>query len=177
MDSLDVFEVLVRENSGMLTAFIRAAVPRDVAVDDIWQETMLTAWRRWDDYDRSRPFGAWLRGIANKNILAWSRKQANEHLWCDGATLEYFSQTFGRIQQLKGDTFQDKLDALRACIRGLPAEYQAAISLRYEEELMPAAMAAKLSLKTETVKKQLARAKTRLLDCINRKLASTATQT
>jgi RNA polymerase sigma factor (sigma-70 family) len=175
MDSLDVFEVLVRENSGMLTAFIRSAVPREVAVDDIWQETMLTAWRRWDDYDRSRPFGAWLRGIAAKNILAWNRKHAAEHVWCDDATLEYFSLTFGRIQQLNGDTFHDKLEALRSCIRALPREYQEAIKLRFEDELMPAAIAEVLSIKAETVKKQLLRAKAMLFECINRKLASVAT--
>ncbi|MEZ6135128.1 MAG: sigma factor [Pirellulaceae bacterium] len=73
MDSLDVLEVRVGENSGMSTAFIRLAVSGRVAVDDVWQETMLTAWRIGDDDDRSCPFGAWLRGIAAKNILAWNR--------------------------------------------------------------------------------------------------------
>jgi len=36
------------------------------AADDIWQETMLVAWRRFDDDDTTRPFGAWLRGIAQE---------------------------------------------------------------------------------------------------------------
>ena len=176
MDSLDVFEVLVRENTSMLTTFVRAAVRQDAAVDDIWQETMITAWRRWDDYDRSRPFGAWLRGIAGKNILAWHRKQARDHVCCDDATLEYFGQVIGRMQNLNGDTFQDKLDALRACIQALPEPYQDTIRLRYEENLMPAAMADALSLKTETVKKQLQRAKAQLFDCISRKIAHVVPQ-
>ncbi len=170
MDSLDIFEVLVRENTSMLTTFIRAAVSQEVAVDDIWQETMLTAWRRWEDYDRSRPFGAWLRGIASKNILAWRRRLAKDHVWCDDATLEYFSEAFERIQKLSGDTFEEKLEALRSCIQSLPIEYHTAISLRYEKELMPAAMAEQLSMKPETVKKQLQRAKAMLFACITRKI-------
>ena len=172
MDSLDIFEVLVRENSGMLTAFIRAAVAQSTAVDDIWQETMLTAWRRWDDYDRSRPFGAWLRGIASRNILAWHRKQVRDPAWCDGTVLEHFSNTFAGIQQLYGDTFHDKLSALRSCIEALPEDYHEVIRLRYEEDLMPAAIAEGLSLKTETIKKQLQRAKALLHECINRKIGT-----
>lgn len=175
MDTLDVFEVLVRENSSMLTAFIRASVAREVAVDDIWQETMFTAWRRWDDYDRSRPFGAWLRGIAAKNVLAWNRKHDSEPLCCDEATLDYFGQFFGRMQQLSGDTFQEKLDALRACIESLPTGYQETIKRRFEDEMMPAAIAESMSLKTETVKKQLLRAKALLFECISRKLATATT--
>lgn len=172
MDSLDVFEVLVRENSGMLTAFIRASVTQKTAVDDIWQETMLTAWRRWNDYDRARPFGAWLRGIASRNVLAWHRKSVREPVKCDEATLEYFSQSFANIQHLSGDTFQEKLDALRVCIEALPADYHDVIRLRYEEGLMPAAVADSLSLKTETVKKQLQRAKALLHECITLKIAA-----
>lgn len=172
MDSLDVFEVLVRENSGMLTAFIRASVSQAAAVDDIWQDTMLAAWRRWDDYDRSRPFGAWLRGIASNNVLAWHRKHSREPLWCDESTLQHFSAAFAGIQQLAGDTFQEKLDALRACIEGLPEGYHDVIRMRYEDGMMPATVAESLSLKTETVKKHLQRAKSLLHECINLKIAA-----
>lgn len=172
MDSLDVYEVLVRENAGVLTAFIRAAVADSSAVDDIWQETMVTAWRRWDDYDRTRPFAAWLRGIAAKNILAWNRKSARSHVSCDEATLEYFGGVLTQIQRLEGDSFDEKLDALRACIEMLPSSYRETIRLRYEENMMPAALANHQAAKLETVKKQLRRAKVLLFDCITRKLPS-----
>ena len=171
MDPKDAFEVLVRENGGMLTAFLRASLPSAAVADDIWQETMLTAWRRWDDYDRSRPFGAWLRGIASMNVLAWNRKNARGHVLCDGATLEYFEQEFHRVHQLSGDTFDIKLVALRDCIDALPEHYQETVRLRYEHDLMPAAIADRLAGKTEAVKKQLQRAKAMLFECITRKLA------
>lgn len=171
MDTKDVFEVLVRENGGMLTAFLRASLPSAAVSDDIWQETMLTAWRRWDDYDRSRPFGAWLRGIAAKNVLAWNRKNARGHVLCDEATLEYIGHEFHRVQQLPGDTFDEKLTALRDCIDALPEHYQETVRLRFEYDLMPAAIAVRLARKTEAVKKQLQRAKTMLFECVTRKLA------
>ena len=175
METLDVFEVLVREHSGMLTAFLNAALPRS-AVDDVWQETMLTAWRRWDDFDQKRPFGAWLRGIATRNVLAWQRKSIKAHVACDQATLEYFAETFARMHALPGDTFDEKLSALRHCIEALPEEYEQTIRMRYEEELKPADVAQRLDRKTETIKKQLLRAKAQLLDCITRRMAAAAPQ-
>ena len=170
MDSVDAFEVLVRENARMLTAFIRASLSDETAVDDIWQETMLTAWRRWDDYDRRRPFGAWLRGIAGKNILAWRRRNAGQPMTCDEQTLEHFDEIFAKMHQLTGDTFDEKLQAVRTCIESLSDSYREVIRLRYEEELMPASVAERQAVKLETVKKQLQRAKSLLLECLNRKL-------
>jgi len=170
MESLDVFEVLVRENAEMLTSFIRTSIRQDSAIDDIWQESMITAWRRWDDFDRDRPFGAWLRGIASKTILAWHRKHARRAVSCDEATLQYFSDTYSKIHRLPGDTFNEKLDALRACIESLPDNYRETIRLRFEDGLMPAELANKQSQNVETAKKRLNRAKAKLLDCITRKL-------
>lgn len=172
MDALELFEVLVRENGGMLTAYLRTTSIPNSVVDDIWQDTMLTAWRRWEDYDRAKPFGAWLRGIASKNVLAWYRKHKKDHIACDQATLEYFSDQFGRVHNLAGDTFDEKLQALRNCIEALPEGYRESIRLRYEENLPPSAMAEKLARKSETVKKQLQRAKSLLFDCIGRKLSA-----
>ena len=41
-----VFEILVRENAGMLTTYLRAVVWDPAVVDDLFQDTMLVAWRR-----------------------------------------------------------------------------------------------------------------------------------
>ncbi len=170
MDSLDIFEVLVRENSRMLTAFVQSSVRNPAAADDIWQETMVTAWKRWNDYDRSRPFGAWLRGIAKNNIRSWQRSAAKSHTHVETSTLDYFDAVFAQIQNAEGDTFAEKLGALRDCIQALPPHYQDVVTLRYEEELMPVAIAEQLKSPLETIKKRLQRAKATLFDCVTRKL-------
>ena len=63
-DARAVFDILVHEHADMLAAYLRTLLGRDSSLDDIFQETMLVAWRRLEDYDRSRPFAPWLRGIA-----------------------------------------------------------------------------------------------------------------
>ena len=171
MESQEVFLVLARENGQMLSAFI-ATVVQGSEADDLWQETMLTAWRRWEDFDQSRPFGAWLRGIAKNKILAWQKRIAKAPLLCDESALEYFSQVFGQIQELKGDTFTDKLQALRDCLQLLPEKYAKAIRLRFYEDLKPARIAEQLAEELETVKKRLSRAKTKLSLCLHGKLGA-----
>jgi DNA-directed RNA polymerase specialized sigma24 family protein len=69
-----------------------------------------------------------------------------------------------------GDTFDDKLSTLRDCVEHLPKAYRESIQLRYGEELQPAALAERTGIALAAVKKRLLRAKTRLLDCIRRKL-------
>lgn len=177
MDSLDVFEVLVREHSRMLTAYLRSAVADPGAVDDLWQETMLTAWRRWSDYDRSRPFGAWLRGIARNNVLAWRRSRARQDVPTDVSELDYLDNVFTRIHQQDGATFEEQMSTLRSCVQSLPDRYRHVVELRYEESLMPSAIAERQARKLETIKKQLQRARALLFDCITRKLDLSVSQT
>src|SRR4030095_1216705 len=72
-----VFEILVHEHADMLTAFLRSLVLDSSAIHDLFQETMLVAWRRLADYDRARPFGPWLRGIAGVLVMEHRRKRAS----------------------------------------------------------------------------------------------------
>ena len=69
------FEIIARENSRMLTAYLRTLVDDESVVDDLFQESMLVAWRRLDECDLSRPFGPWVRGIAGRLVLAHYRKR------------------------------------------------------------------------------------------------------
>lgn len=175
MNAKDLFEILVRENADMLIAYVRAAVRDDAAADDVFQETMLTAWRRLDDYDKQRPFGPWLRGIAAKLILAHFRRSSRAAAACDETMLEYLSTRFEQVQRLRGDTLDEKLDALRDCLDRLPEKYREPVRLRYAESMRPASIAQRLKLAGETVKKRLQRAKARLLDCLEHKLRTSET--
>ena len=172
MDAKQLFEILVRENSRMLTAFIRSAVSDSALADDIWQETMLIAWRRLDDYDMSRPFAPWLRGIAHRTIQAKRRQSSRWVLVDDDESLAYLSSRFDELQRLQGDTLDEKLDALRDCVAHLPEQERLCIELRYVESMMPAELSQKLGTALETIKKRLVRGKQRLMQCMQGKLAA-----
>ena len=170
MQPEQVFEILARENSDMLLAFLRSAVRDSSAVDDLFQETMLVAWRKLAEYDRARPFGAWLRGIAGNLALAHSRQTAGEVRLLDPESLEWLESRFAQLQRLRGDTLSEKLSALRECVAGLPDEYRQPLEMRYGHAQSLAEIGAALELAIETLKKRLTRAKLRLADCLERKL-------
>ena len=170
MNANQLFEILVRENSRMLLAFIRSIQYDHSAADDVWQETMLVAWKRIDDYDLARPFGPWLRGIAQKIVMSKYSKPGARMLVADPESMEYLSQRFESVQRLPGDTLDEKLEALRECMALLPEHERQCIEMRYSQNLMPAELCERLCLALETVKKRLVRAKQRLIDCITSKI-------
>ena len=170
MDAQALFEILMRENAGMLTAYLHSAVRDASTADDLFQETCLTAWRRLDDFDKSRPFGPWLLGIAAKVILAWRRHEKRAAVLCDEQMLEHLDRRSEAVHQLAGDTWDEKLAGLRGCLEDLPDRYREPIRLRYLEELLPEALAQRLGLELETIKKRLQRGRARLWECLERKL-------
>ncbi|MEO1617514.1 MAG: sigma-70 family RNA polymerase sigma factor [Planctomycetota bacterium] len=170
MDATSLFEILIRENTDMLFAYIRSGVRDQHAVEDLYQETVLTAWKRLDTFDRERPIGPWLRGIAGKTMLAYYRKTSRAAQPIDEESLQWLSDRFEAIGSLQGDTFYDKLAALRECIESLPETYQRPITLRYTDQRCLGEIESILSLAKETLKKRLARGKARLASCLESKL-------
>lgn len=167
-----LFEILVREHSEMLLVYLRCVVRDPTAVDDLFQETMLTAWKTLDRFDRSRPFGPWLRGIAGKLVLAHRRRMAKNLLLCDEHVLEHLETRHVALNRMPGDTLDDKLDGLRECLESLPDRYRQAVHLRYTEGLQGSSLAARLAISGEALKKRLQRGRARLLDCLQRKMAA-----
>jgi RNA polymerase sigma-70 factor len=170
MTSRELFEILVREHADMLLVYLRTAVRDPTAVDDLFQETLIVAWRTLDRFDRERLFAPWLRGIAARLVLAYRRKSAAAPVVCDAAMLEHLDHRLTALSQRSGDTLDEKLDCLRDCLEKLPGEYREAVQLRYLNELPSETLAERLQLSMEALKKRLQRGRARLLDCLTRKL-------
>lgn len=171
MTPKDVFEILVREQAGMLTAYLRALIRDPGLVDDLFQETLVIAWRRLDQYDKTRPFGPWLRGIAGRLVLAARRRLAKQCLFCNDEVLEHLEARTEALADRSGDTFDQKLECLRACLAELPEHYRDAIQGRYAEHDVPSeTLAERLAVPLETLKKRLQRGRVKLLECVRGKL-------
>ena len=96
---------------------------------------MIVAWRRLTECDLERPFGPWLRGIASRLVLAHYRKQKTAPVLLDQAVLQAVDRHFENINQLAGDTWDDKVAALRECIDALPERQKSVIGGRYFDGL------------------------------------------
>ncbi|QGJ70449.1 RNA polymerase sigma factor [Planctomycetales bacterium 10988] len=173
LNAQELFEILVRDHAEMLTLYLRSLIRDPGTVDDLFQETMLVAWRRLDDFDRNRSFGPWLRGIAGKLVLAHRRKYAtSKAITCEEEVLQHLEGRMQQVQKQAGDTLPEKLAGLEYCLQALPEKYGKVVKLRYREELSIGSLAERLELTVETAKKRLQRGRARLLDCLKRRMAT-----
>lgn len=168
MDARDLFDILAREHVRMLHVYVRCLVSAG-EVDDIVQDALVTAWKNLDKFDRTRPFGPWLRGIAKNLVLAHHRKTIASVPY-DPAWLTTLEDRCAALHRQPGDTFDEKLDALRNCIAKLPEPYRQAIRLRYHENVTGEALAHRLQITFENLKKRLQRGREWLLECLTGKL-------
>ena len=167
-NSKDLFAVLVSENSSMLLAYIRASVDDQSVVDDIYQETMVTAWRKLSDYDRSRPFARWLRGIGHKLVLSYYSKQKKKPIYCEETVLTHIENEMIIVESKTGDTWEDKTEVLENCINKLPENFRMTIELHYKQEHKTEEIAMIMEASREAVKKRLQRARAMLAECLKR---------
>jgi RNA polymerase sigma factor (sigma-70 family) len=164
-----LFEILVRENADSLTAFLRASVDDPAAADDLFQETMLIAWRKIGEYDHARPFGAWLRGIARRMVLAYYRKAAREVSFSSERILDYLDQRMAQIDHQPGDTFDERIAALNDCVERLEPLYREPIELHYRQSRTSEWIADHLVTSKDAIQKRLQRARLQLAKCLERK--------
>jgi RNA polymerase sigma-70 factor len=173
VESRDLFEILTREHIDSVRAFLLASLRDNVAAEDVLQETFLVAWRILDRYDRALPFGPWVRGIAAKLLLNHRRKLGRSRVYfCDDQVLTHLDDGFRDFARLQGDTFDEKLDALRGCLDQLTGPQRESIRLHYEHGLHCKEIALRLGIGFEAVKKHLQRGRALLHRCLLTKLPS-----
>jgi RNA polymerase sigma-70 factor len=171
VDSRDLFEILTREHIDSVRAFLLGSLRDGVAAEDVLQETFLVAWRILDRYDRKLPFGPWVRGIAAKLTLNHRRRLGRNRVhYCDDVVLTRMEDSCREFAQLKGDTFDEKLDALRDCLAHLSSPQRDSIRLHYEHGMHCKQIAERLGIGFEAVKKHLQRGRALLHRCLRSKL-------
>lgn len=161
----EVFEILARENADMLTGYLRSLVKSAHLVDDLFQETMLTAWRRLADYDRNRPFAPWLRGIALNHVLKQRERSSRDFLNLSPEILESIEARFEELDHSK-QGFRQTVERLFYCIQELPEKLRLAIRLSYQKGLRLKEAAKHLDCSEEAAKKRVQRARKLLAVCL-----------
>lgn len=139
----------------MVRAYLRRFVAVD-EVDDLLQIVFLEVWRSRDRVDTSRPFEAWLFGIARKRAIDQLRRRRHEVVSVDA------------IRELSGEDGDRIVDRMawaaevRSALTQLSVDQQEVIGMSYFEDLTQAQIAAALGIPLGTVKARMARGMRRL---------------
>jgi RNA polymerase sigma-70 factor, ECF subfamily len=123
----------------------------DHAAEDLAQEGFVAAFGALDRFDRSRPFGPWLRTIVARRAIDATRAKAARREVDGSAALALVAAPAPAVAHVAPDI--EVLDAVAA----LPDEQRAVVVLRHLLELTPSEIAAVVGVPTGTVNSRLRR--------------------
>ncbi len=149
-----------------IRAVIGSLVRDRTACDDVFQETALVLWRRFEQYDPARSFGAWARGIAVHKAFHHFDRTRRAPAPLDPGVIERVLEVYDRTE----DDGEALRAALQTCLRKLPERSRHLLELRYGQALKLREMAVQLGRKLDAVHKAVSRLRDRLRACIEREM-------
>lgn len=145
-----------------VAAFVGSMVYDVSDRDDVLQDTAVAAMISFERFDSSRPFAAWVIGVARNQVRLYLRRKSNDPHIFDEDALDSLVEAFARVCPEQ----ERKLTHLDHCIDKLEGRARQLCELRYARDLKPAAIAKELNMAPNTVAKSLQRIREQLRDCL-----------
>jgi RNA polymerase sigma-70 factor, ECF subfamily len=149
-----------------IRAFLASLVRNCQDREDLFQETVLTIWDKFGEYDRSRPFGAWARGIAVNKVLQYRHRIGSAPTPFSPQVIAVIVEAFQRHEMARSDA----LDALEKCTEPLPEESRQLLVLRYVDGWPLAKIAERMGSTPSAMSKTLTRLRAKLYECVQNRL-------
>ena len=165
-DPQDEFLRLFSRYSRRIYEFILTLVMRHADADEIFQDTCLVLWKKFDTYDPQGTFYGWACRIAYLEILQLRRKNQRLHIVSDEALAVLADTALAHTENLNA-----RQQALEDCLQKLRAEDRTLIEQRYRERHSPKEIAGMGSVSVYSVYRALARIHSSLMTCVERNMA------
>ena len=156
------FTELFLANQHRVFRFIVSAVPRWVEAEELFQQTSLTLWQRWDEFDPENDFTPWACGIAMNHLRNHLRKKQNQQLHFSDDLLEQMASL-----QLEEQSLLDGLHrALADCMEKLPPQQRRLIERCYRPNASIKQVAIEQGQTANSLYKLVRKIRLALYDCI-----------
>jgi RNA polymerase sigma-70 factor, ECF subfamily len=165
-DQAEQFALLWTGAQATVAGFIRSLVPDFQQAEDVLQRVAVTLVRKYEQYDPTRPFGAWAIGVAKYEVMYFRRERATDRHVFDDEIVEKIALSYQRFAG-ESDPFRE---ALERCLANLDGRAKRAIELRYATGLNSSAVAAKMQMTPGAVRMLLSRARQALRQCIENRV-------
>ena len=162
------FAEYLRQHQSQLFGYIHSLLRNLNDADDLFQQTTLILWKKFDDYDRSRSFLSWACGVARFEIANFLRARSRQQL--------YFTDEFNLLlieahENLRQDEIESRREALAKCTAKLRASDRKLLEECYDEATGVAAVAEREGRSPQSVYNSLRRIRRALFECIRRTMA------
>lgn len=149
----DRFEAFIAERLDRLLRYATALTCDPHLAQDIVQEVLLRAQRRWSHIESMDAPDAYIRRMITNEYLSWRRRRAARTVASTHGTLD----ALGTPTADPATGYAER-DAMRSRIAALPRKQRAAILLRYYEDCTDAEIAEVLGCAAGTVRSHISRA-------------------
>lgn len=165
-DRQEAFAMQFVENQGRLYGYIATLLPHRDDAEDVLQRTSLILWQKWDDFDESRGFLPWARGIAHNEVRNFLRRHERRNVHLSEPVVEMLAA------EMENDTSDDRWTALTACLGKLQSRQRELVEQCYLGSDGVKAVAESLRTSTAAVYMRLHRVRKVLVECVNRELSA-----
>jgi len=163
------FEILLNEHREMMLSYASALLGGDShEAEDVVQEASVTAYRKLDDFDVSRNFARWLRGIVRNKVLENRRYAQRRPLVLDPDVISGVDDVYSLFDRSKGDqSWLDRVDILKQCVAKLKEPMRVVIERFYGVGFSLGEIAGQLGLNAMTVGQRLSRSRKLIRECVD----------
>jgi len=166
------FTQIVRLFQARVRTYLGRFLRRREAIDDIAQETFLSAHRSLSDFRGEALFSTWLLGIARHRALLHLREESRSGLNQPVPLEAELAGWLAAKVEPAVPAHEPELKALQACLQGLPEHSARLVRDHYFEGRPGLAIARELGKKESTFWVTLMRIRAALRVCIERRLSS-----
>lgn len=164
----DQFAELFSGSQQRLLGYVIGLVRNVADAHDILQQTAITAWRKFDEFDPDTDFMRWVIAIARFETLNFMKYRRRSKVLFDQSLIEQLGES---VCDASAELIEDRGKALSLCIKKLSAADSRLIQCRYSHGLNSSQIAEVLDRSQSSVCNSLKRIRESLLGCIERRLS------
>ncbi|MEM7396853.1 MAG: sigma-70 family RNA polymerase sigma factor [Verrucomicrobiota bacterium] len=158
---------LLAEHESAIFGYILSLLPNWQDAQDVYQETSVVLWRKFDAFEKGTSFIRWACAAARFNVLNKMKKRGRERYVFSNELLDAMAdESLEEIERLEAER-----QALHVCLQKLPESDHAMVKQCYTPGHSIKKVAQTLNKTPNSVYKWLNRIRGGLLQCIERRLA------
>lgn len=165
----ELFTQLFEADKKRLYSYIFAFVLDKAAADDIFQETCLTLWQKFDTFEPGTNFSKWANTIAFYRIHRFRDKQSKYQLGLDDDFVNEFSQTIAAIEN-QSSAKEKKWCHIDHCRSLLSSSLQMVYQRFYVDNLTAQNIATNTGRSIYAIRKAVCKLRKKLIDCVDKKV-------
>jgi RNA polymerase sigma-70 factor, ECF subfamily len=162
----DEFVDLLRLHTNRMLGYLDALLLNRDDAEDLFQETCMVLWQKFDEFKPGTNFLAWALRVADRKVMNFQTTQSRRSAF----TASLRDALIVEIANRKAEDVADSLAALARCMERLAQGDRKMVTLCYADGVPIPQVADNLGRSSESVYHSLRRIRNGLLDCIHREL-------